>query len=263
MKVLLGYDFEYIQDIKPVLDRYGKILEYSPQAQYDKRDSFNLNRHGSGSFCRFSIHPKWSGVSGVYAFFIDDKLVYIGQASDFAKRFNMGYGNISPKNCYVGGQSTNCKINKLVLNSVKAGQRVSVYFHITNAYNQVESELIKFYKPLYNTSLPESVSDYAKTIRSQVVSSKMTGTIMNPKNSKNPSITEVRKFIQKEIETARAQGKKEFVVRSGEIHKRLNMSSAMPTVCSAMRSLDGNYKYEIIEEPPKGNGSRLVFKYIL
>ena len=24
----------------------------------------------------------------------------------------------------------------------------------------------------------------------------------------------------------------------------------------------GEYKYEVIEEPPKGNGSRLVFKYI-
>ncbi len=263
MKKLLGYDFEYVQDIKPVVDRYGRILEYSPQGQYDKRDSFALNRHGSGTFCRFSINPKWSGVSGVYTFFIDDKLVYIGQASDFAKRFNMGYGNISPKNCYVGGQSTNCKINKLVLNSVKAGQRVSVYFHITNGYNQVESELIKHYKPQYNTSIPESASDYVKTTRSHTVSPMMTGNIMHQNNSKNPSITEVRKFIQKEIDTAKTQGKKELVVRSGDIHKRMNMDNAFPTVCSAMRTLDVEYKYEIIEEPPKGNGSRLVFRYIL
>ncbi len=260
---LLKYDFEYIQDIKPVLGRYGRILEYSPQGQYDKRDSFRLNRHGSGTFCRFSIHPKWSGVSGVYAFFIDDKLAYIGQASDFAKRFNVGYGNISPKNCYIGGQSTNCKINKLVLNSVKAGRRVSVYFHITNAYNQVESELIKYYKPPYNDSLAEPVREYTRTVWNQTASPKITGTVKYPNKSKNPSITQVRIFIQKEIGTAKPQGKKELVVRSGDIHKRLNMSSAMPTVCSAMRTLDGEYKYEIIEEPPKGNGSRLVFRYIL
>ena len=68
--------------------------------------------------------------------------------------------------------------------------------------------------------------------------------------------------LQKEIEIAKAQGKKDLVIRSGDIHQTLKMANAMPTVCSAMRTLDGEYKYEVIEEPPKGNGSRLVFKYI-
>lgn len=264
MKKLLGYDFEFVQDIQPVLDRYGRILEYSPQGQYDKWDSFKLNKYGSGTFCRFSIHPKWSGVSGVYAVFIDDKLAYIGQASDFAKRFNMGYGNISPRNCYIGGQSTNCKINKLVLNSIKAGKRVSVYFHITNAYNQVESELIKYYKPPYNDSLAEPVREYTRIAWNQAeFSPKTTSNVIYKNKTKNPSIAEVRKFIQNEIKTARAQGKKELLIRSGDIHKRLNMSNAYPTVCSAMRTLEGECKYEIVEEPRKGNGSRLVFRYIL
>ena len=39
------------------------------------------------------------------------------------------------------------------------------------------------------------------------------------------------------------------------------MSNAIPMVCSAMRTLNVNYHYEVIEEPPKGNGSRLTFKY--
>lgn len=264
MKRLLSYDFEYVQDLKPVLDRAGRILECFPQGLYEKKDSFELNKHGAGAFCRFSIHPKWSGVSGVYAFFIDDNLVYIGQAVDFAQRFNMGYGNISPRNCFVGGQSTNCKINKLVLNSVKSGHAVSIYFHMTHDYNRVESELIKYYKPQYNTALnSDSGREQNTTVRNQTVSSKPAQAIVHSNSSKNPSTAEVRKYIQNEIENARAQGKKEIVLRSGDIHQRLNMVSAMPTVCSAMRTLDGGYKYEIIEEPPKGNGSRLVFKYIL
>ncbi len=263
MKKLLSYDFVYIQDINPILDESGKIQEYSPQENYSKKDSFELNKHGSGTFCKFSIHSKWSGVAGVYAFFIDDILVYIGQAADFAQRFNMGYGNISPKNCFIGGQSTNCKINKMVLDSIKSGHTVSVYFHRTHDYNKTERELIKYYKPQYNTALNNDLDTaQINTIRNQTTSSKQAEVVEIKNKSVNPSVSKVREFIQKEIEIAKAQGKKDLVIRSGDIHQTLKMANAMPTVCSAMRTLDGEYKYEVIEEPPKGNGSRLVFKYI-
>lgn len=41
------------------------------------------------------------------------------------------------------------------------------------------------------------------------------------------------------------------------------MSDGMPTVCNAMKTLNENYKYEIIEKSPKGNGSRLIFRYLI
>ena len=44
----------------------------------------------------------------------DGQIIYIGETAGLRQRFNMGYGNISPRNCYVGGQSTNCKMNKIV-----------------------------------------------------------------------------------------------------------------------------------------------------
>jgi hypothetical protein len=49
-------------------------------------------------------------------------------------------------------------------------------------------------------------------------------------------------------------------VRSGELSKRVNAQNQMPQVCSAMRSLmsEGD---EILETPPKGNGSRLVVRF--
>lgn len=264
MKTLLNYEFEYIQDLKPALDKLGRIIEYSPQENYMKKDFAVLNKYGSGTFCKFSIDSKWFGISGVYAFFVDGTLVYIGQAIDFAQRFNMGYGNISPKNCFVGGQSTNCKINKMVLNSVKSGKVVSVYFYTTKDYNVVERNLIMHYKPPYNSALNcdyEGVSIDEEKSRTE--SSQLPKSVGNLTRLKNPSVIDVRKFIQNEIERAKEQGDEEIEICSGAIHKRLNMVNAMPTVCSAMRTLDGEYKYEVIEEPPKGNGSRLIFKYIL
>lgn len=263
MKKLLSYDFEYVQNLNPVLDNSGNIKEFSPQGGYLKRDSTELNKHGAGVFCRFSIHPKWSGVSGVYVFFIDDELVYIGQAVNFAQRFNMGYGNISPKNCFVGGQSTNCKINKMVLHEIKSGRIVSVYFHITHDYNLIERELIKYYKPIYNTALNNGFKNVQiNTVKDRAMATRQTEVVESHNKSVNPSISKVREFIQNEIEIAKAQGRKDLVIRSGDIHQTLKMANAMPTVCSAMRTLDGEYKYQVIEEPPKGNGSRLVFKYI-
>jgi hypothetical protein len=42
-------------------------------------------------------------------------------------RFNAGYGNISPKNCFKGGQETNCRVNNLVHSAALAGERISTY----------------------------------------------------------------------------------------------------------------------------------------
>src|SRR5690554_3478906 len=104
MKNLSNYSFEFVETIDPVRNSDGSIKEFHPEHSYAKKESASLHQYGQGPFCRFSIHPKWSSVSGVYAFFINDELVYIGQCLDFAKRYNLGYGNIAPRSCYVGGQ---------------------------------------------------------------------------------------------------------------------------------------------------------------
>lgn len=35
---------------------------------------------------------------------------YIGETDNLEKQFRQGYGNISPRNCFKGGQSTNYKM---------------------------------------------------------------------------------------------------------------------------------------------------------
>jgi len=106
-----------------------------------------LNKYGKGPFCRFRIRVTPSlNTIGVYA--ITDgnkKALYIGKCtgitSTLAKRFNYGYGSIQPRNCYERGQSTNCWINRLVLEAVKNGERLSLFFpKCKNSQNTTDLE---------------------------------------------------------------------------------------------------------------------------
>ena len=52
-----------------------------------------------------------------------------------------GYGNISPKNCFKGGQETNCRLNNLLCAALLASQRISLWFFQTRDYKTVELTL--------------------------------------------------------------------------------------------------------------------------
>lgn len=81
------------------------------------------------------------------------------------------------------------------------------------------------------------------------------------KKTDNPGVEEVRNYIRKILENMKSKGIKEFEINAGTIVKELKIIKATPTVCSAMRSC--GYEYEVIYSPPKGNGTRLTFKYKL
>ena len=266
---LLDYEFEFVQYLEPVLDRNGNIMEERPQDRYPKNETKELNAYGEGSFCKFSINPRWSGVSGVYAFYVNDELVYVGQCLDFATRFNNGYGRIAPRACFVGGQSTNCKINQMVLEKAKAEFKIALYFHMTHNYHVVEKDIIVHYQPQYNKMLKnekEALADVGKSGKAGYFESntgkKATRKGREPQDkSQNPSTAEVREYVTTQILEAKQQGKNELVLQSGLIHKALGMDRAMPTVCSAMRTVAKQHQHDIVASPPKGNGSRLIFRF--
>jgi hypothetical protein len=143
-----GYEFHFIQELLPECDAEGNVVKYCPQNDYDNKKGIPLSYYGKGAFCRFSINAiDWPGV---YLWVVDGQIIYIGETAGLQQRFNMGYGNIFPRNCYIGGQSTNCKMNKVVLGNYERGKTVSLYFYITKEYKQVELELLrKIYTP-YN-----------------------------------------------------------------------------------------------------------------
>jgi len=142
--------FILVQELDPKRDITNQIMQDNPQTRYAKSATNKLNKYGDGMFCKFSINSKWSGRCGVYSLFNNRKLLYIGRCTDLKQRFNMGYGNISPKNCFVGGQSTNCKINKMVLDLYLNGSKVYLYFCETANYVQIEARLIKALMPPCN-----------------------------------------------------------------------------------------------------------------
>lgn len=127
----------------------GEIARFEPQARFRNARALALNKFGHGPFCKFKI-PTDSCLSGVYAIIVNGELKYIGECENLAARYNMGYGNISPRNCFVGGQETNCRINNLVYELAEAASDISLWFCETTRHKSIERELRASLKPAWN-----------------------------------------------------------------------------------------------------------------
>jgi hypothetical protein len=149
--VLGGIEFILVGELDPDRDANGEPLEFMPQAAYAKAATARLNPHGAGPFCRLRIAQQVRE-PGLYAVMAADEVRYIGIADDLAERWGpRGYGAIHPRNCYVGGQATNCKINAAVLRAVKAGNRLYLYFaRVLADRRQIEARLVAALRPPLN-----------------------------------------------------------------------------------------------------------------
>ena len=76
------------------------------------------------------------------------------------------------------------------------------------------------------------------------------------------STAEIREYIQQCKNTAKAHGAPYVILRSGDIHKDLNLKNWMPPVCSAMYQmmLDGD---KILHTTPSGKSSTIEIQYFL
>ena len=142
-----GYSFRFIQQLIPDCEK-GKALRFYPQKDYDNRKGLPLSRYGHGAFCRFSVRAP--AAPGVYLWVCEGEIVYIGETTDLARRFNTGYGSIAPRNCYAGGQSTNCRMNQVVLACFEQGRPIELYFCETRDNKRVELELLNAIHTRYN-----------------------------------------------------------------------------------------------------------------
>jgi len=72
---------------------------------------------------------------------LDDDIRYVGECANLSERFNTGYGNISPKNCFKGGQETNCRLNNLIYTAAAAEKQITLLFFQTADYKTMEAAL--------------------------------------------------------------------------------------------------------------------------
>ena len=147
---LSGFPFIWTARIEPERDSCGEPLEFLPQCRYADAANSRLHPHGGGPFCRFQLHDLPMS-SCVYAVTLEHNLAYVGIAGNLAVRWGLGqFGSIQPRNCYVGGQSTNCRINNLLLVGARRRSRIELWRHETPDRRQVESGLIDALDPPWN-----------------------------------------------------------------------------------------------------------------
>lgn len=181
-----GHAFVHTAAIEPERGPGGILVEFMPQSRYAHADTTPLNRYGQGPFCRFDI-PGLPATSGVYVVTVDDALAYLGISVDLAQRWGpMGYANISPRNCFVGGQSTNCKVNHYILLAARDGRRVDLWIHEGPDPAPIETSLIRRLDPPWNGHRPRSPAvggtpNASTASRSQGISSTQAAASESPK----------------------------------------------------------------------------------
>lgn len=149
-----GYTLSLVGPIRPKRDRVGAVIDHFPQPRYRNKRNLPLHTYGRDSYGRFRLPPGWRR-SGAYVLTSSDgEPLYVGECQNLESRWNDGYGRISPRNCYLGGQETNCRINSLIHQGTKVGGKFDLWFYPVNggkrAREAVESELIAALKPLWN-----------------------------------------------------------------------------------------------------------------
>lgn len=157
----ITFDFNFICEIKPLTDEHGNVIEYYPYKEYKNVADKELNKYGKGPFCKFKI-PNNINQAGVYIIKVNEKVKYVGECENLSSRYNMGYGQISPRNCFIGGQPTNCKINSHILREVKDGSKVHLLFYETEHRFEVERDLIRKYEPEWNSTSGKYINTVEK-----------------------------------------------------------------------------------------------------
>ena len=71
---------------------------------------------------------------------------------------------------------------------------------------------------------------------------------------------DIRQYILELKKATKDAGKSFIVLKSGDIHKELNLKSRMPQVCNAMRQ-SMNEDDIVLHTTPSGNSSTIEIKY--
>ena len=79
---------------------------------------------------------------------------------------------------------------------------------------------------------------------------------------KNKSTEEIRNYIRTILRKEKGRGKMKTVLLSGDIHKDLELTRCMPSVCNAMYSVMGSDDV-VLHTTPSGRSSTIKIEYNL
>ncbi|MBR1984096.1 MAG: GIY-YIG nuclease family protein [Clostridia bacterium] len=135
---LILLDIEFI--------RVGELSVDIDTNSQPKKRSIQDKRNQQRILC--SINKTYIGTipqkPGVYCWFFDNELVYIGEAENLQRRMK-NYAN--PGN----SQYTSLKINQAILEAIITNKEVTFYYYQTNKHKDVENVLLKeCFKPRLN-----------------------------------------------------------------------------------------------------------------
>ena len=147
-----GVPFHAAGAIEAERDPTGALVLDYPHYRFANPRQLRLNKYGAGPFLRLRVAPL-PQVPGVYAV-LDESgdVLYIGRAKDSlsARWGRRGYAVIDPRNCFVGGQSTNCRINGLIYQYLDAGKRLTLWVYQIPDPVALEDRLIRELRPPWN-----------------------------------------------------------------------------------------------------------------
>lgn len=152
-----GNIFTKVCEIRPILEKDGTIYIEKPYLRYRNTKNLELHKYGSGPFCSFSIPLAYNGMAGVYGLQVNGEWAYIGKTIDLGRRYNQEYGNISPRNCFVSGPETTCRINNQILLEAEKGSSIILFFHESDDSDRIETELIGNLNPPWNRTKKRSL----------------------------------------------------------------------------------------------------------
>lgn len=153
-RLFADWYFEHLGRIEPKRGTSGDFLTFMPQDRYANAATSQRNAYGDGPFCQLHI-ARQRHEPGLYVLTSEEVAVYAGECADVGKRWGVtGYGGIAPKNCFVGGQPTNCRVNAAVLAEAQQGHQLDLWFApmaVKRADRLAcETHLIQSLKPLWN-----------------------------------------------------------------------------------------------------------------
>lgn len=155
VKVLLRTPFESAGELDATRDSIGEVATFFPHLRFANPNGLSLNPHGLGPFSRLIV-PELPDRPGVYAVLSRDQdVLYVGRARDSLRNRwgRRGYAVIDPRNCFVGGESTNCHINGLITDGLSRGEAYTLWFHVIDPPHVLERELRSGLRPIWNIQL--------------------------------------------------------------------------------------------------------------